>query len=84
MNDKSYFTKVQGVKKRIDFHGYDNRVQVSVLLKDCPLKFYKWWVKNLDEVYLPFKEKYLLLSKVSDLGGRLSGEHKKWINDRRN
>ena len=77
--NKSYFTKVQGIKKRIPFHGYDGRVQVAVLLKDNPVKFYKWWVKNLDEVYLPMKDKISLLLTTRSKGERLIKEHNEYL-----
>ena len=77
--NKPYFTKIQGVKKRISFHGYDGSVQVAVLLKDNPVKFYKWWVKNIEEVHLPLKDKLSLLLKVRSQGERLTKEHNEYL-----
>jgi len=77
--NKPYFTKIQGVKKRIPFHGYDGSVQVAVLLKDNPVKFYKWWVKNIEEVHLPLKDKLSLLLKVRSQGERLTKEHNEYV-----
>ena len=80
MQNKPYFTKIQGIKKRIKFHGYDKTVQVSVLLKDNPTKFYKWWCDNPEEVYLPMKEKLILLIKIRSLGNRLLKRDSDYLN----
>lgn len=77
--NKPYYTRILATKKRIPFPGYDSTVQVAVLLKDKPIKFYKWWIKNLDEVHLPFKDKLTLLLLVKAKGERLTKEHKAFL-----
>jgi len=77
--NKPYFTKIQGIKKRIPFHGYEGNVQVAVLLKDNPVKFYKWWIKNLEEVHLPLKNKLSLLLLVKAKGDRLIKPHNEYL-----
>ena len=74
-----YYNRVLGIRKRIDFLGYEQPVLVSILLKDDPIKFYNWWVKNLDQVYLPMKEKLELLFKVESEGVKLIEEHLEYL-----
>ena len=66
---------------RIDFKGYDQPVKALVPYKDEPVKFYKWWCENQDEIKITFTEKIELFDKVfMQKPNVLKAEHRKIIN----
>ena len=80
-NHHEYFKKSLGLNMRIEFKGYDGLVKALVPYKDDPVKFYKWWITNSDQVYLSFKNKIELLNKINmNKPEILTSEHKRLIN----
>jgi len=66
---------------RIDFKGYDKPVKALVPLKNEPIEFYKWWLKNTDKLHLSLKDKIQLFDKINIIKPQiLKSEHKKLIN----
>lgn len=75
-----YYRDFMGLKMRIDFPGYDTKVQASVPYKDQPVKFYKWWKSNKNTIYLSTKEKIMLFFEVERIKpGTLNQAHLKMI-----
>ena len=76
-----YFRDSLGLNMRIDFKGYDQPVKALVPYKDEPVKFYKWWCENQDEIKITFTEKIELFDKVfMQKPNVLKAEHRKIIN----
>lgn len=65
--DPKYYAKILGTKKLINFSGYDKPVMAEVVMMEHPIKFYKWWNNDRDQVYLITKEKILLFDKIAKL-----------------
>lgn len=80
-NHFDYFKKSLGLNMRIEFKGYDGLVKALVPYQNDPIKFYKWWIKNSDQVHLSFKNKIELLNKINlNKPEVLTSEHKRLIN----
>lgn len=80
-NHFDYFKKTLGLNMRIEFKGYDGLVKASVPYQNDPVNFYKWWLKNSDQVHLSFKNKIELLNKIILRKPEiLTNEHKRLIN----
>ncbi|MCE5321580.1 MAG: hypothetical protein LLF93_10830 [Bacteroidales bacterium] len=76
-----YFKEALGLKKRIEFKGYDKPVQASVPYSTQPVEFYKWWCLNQDYVNMTFEEKIKLFDKVyATKPTALKKKHKQLIN----
>ncbi|MCH3924541.1 MAG: DEAD/DEAH box helicase [Bacteroidales bacterium] len=63
-NHLEYFKTVLGLNMRIKFKGYDSLIKAVIPYKDNPIKFYKWWIVNQDEVIMSTKEKLELFIQV--------------------
>ena len=61
-----YLRDLFGLRLRINFPGYDSEVEAKVVYDDDPVKFYKWWKKNMEKVYLTKKDMLLLFIRVND------------------
>ena len=61
-----YLRDLFGLRLRISFPGYDSEVEAKVVYDDDPVKFYKWWKKNMEKVYLTKKDMLLLFIRVND------------------
>lgn len=70
----AYYAKFMGLKKLIQIPGYAEPTMAEVVMKSNPLKFYKWWSKNKEVVYLPLKDKIWLFNFILS---RHPGELKK-------
>lgn len=76
-----YLDQKLGSKKKIQFPGIEGYVKALVPLKNEPLKFYKWWSKNPNQVNLSFREKIELFNKVYyESKSTLLIKHKNLIN----
>jgi len=73
--DPAYYRNVMGLYLPIEFPGYKEKIIASIPYKDLPLKFYNWWKKNEDVVYLSKLEIINLFNKVKELGGSLQKKH---------
>ena len=62
-----YIRDLYGLRLRINFPGYDSEVEAKVVYDTAPVKFYKWWKKNNDKVYLTKKDMLLLFIRVNDI-----------------
>lgn len=62
-----YYTKTQGLNKKLQILGYKDPVAASVIMKNDPVKFYKWWVTNRDEVHIPAKDRIWLIDIISSI-----------------
>jgi RecQ family ATP-dependent DNA helicase len=81
VNHSDYFRDVLGLKKRIEFKGYDRPVQALVPYSTQPVEFYRWWCLNRDLVYMTLEEKIKLFEKVYIIKPTvLKKEHKKLLN----
>jgi hypothetical protein len=79
-NHPEYVKDSLGLRKRIQFKGYEGMVQAIVPYSADPLEFYKWWCQNPDEVFLGLKERIELFDKVyMDKPSILKAEHRKLI-----
>jgi hypothetical protein len=70
-----YFKAERGLRMRIEFKGYDTSVQAIVPYTDMPVKFYEWWCKNENAIFLTFNEKIQLFLKINAINPKLL--HKK-------
>ena len=63
-NHFDYYRDFLRLRLFINFPGYDYKVEASVPYKDQPVNFYKWWIKNPNNVTMNFKEKIELFIAV--------------------
>ena len=63
-NEKKQFL---GLELNINFPGYSDPIPASVPYNRYPVKFYKWWINNQDEITLSFKERLTLIDEVNML-----------------
>ena len=61
-----YIRDLYGLRLRINFPGYTSEVEAKVVYDNDPVKFYKWWKKNNDKVYLSKKDMLMLFVRVND------------------
>lgn len=61
-----YYTKVLGTKKMITMPGYREPVMAELAMKDDPIRFYKWWNKDREQVYLSLREKIALFDAIAN------------------
>ena len=66
-----YYTRIQGLRKMIDFTGYSQPVMASVIYDTDPVKFYRWWVNHRDEVYLSLPNKIRLIDTVARINPKV-------------
>lgn len=59
-----YYTKLQGLSKRINIPGYAENTMAEVAMKEDPVRFYKWWSRNREEVFIPLKDKIWLFNFI--------------------
>jgi hypothetical protein len=59
-----YYIKLLALRKMIQIPGYKEPTMAEVVMKENPIKFYKWWVAHRDEVYIPMKDKIWLFDMV--------------------
>jgi ATP-dependent DNA helicase RecQ len=75
-----YFGDFLGLELKIDFPGYRFPVKASMVYKDDPILFYKWWIDNPNVVKVSFKEKMELINKVYFQNKKiLISEHRRLI-----
>lgn len=80
----SYLRDSLGLKLKIDFPGYSQKVSASIPYRDDPVKFYKWWKQNMTKVTLSHKETLELLFKVNEINPKvLIKKHRDLISNRR-
>lgn len=60
-----YYTKLLGLNKKLQILGHREPVMADVLMREDPIKFYKWWVSHRSEVHIPAREKIWLFDKVT-------------------
>jgi len=63
---RDYYKKIMGLKLEIDFPGL-GRVEAIVPFHNNPVKFYKWWLKNNNIVYLSKINKIKLFNNVNKI-----------------
>ncbi len=61
------YKKIKELKLWIEFPGYDRKVQASIPFDYDPVKFYKWWLRNNNIVYLSKVNKIRLFNKVNEI-----------------
>ena len=66
-----YYTRIQGLRKMIEFTGYPQPVMASVVYDTDPVKFYRWWVNHRDVVYLSLPNKIRLVDTVSRINPKV-------------
>jgi hypothetical protein len=59
-----YYIKLLALRKMVQIPGYKEPTMAEVVMKENPIKFYKWWVAHRDEVYIPMKDKIWLFDMV--------------------
>ena len=75
-----YFRDTLGLRKRIEFKGYDRPVQATVPYSIQPVEFYKWWCANQDIINMTFEEKIILFNKgYFEKYAALKPQHKRLI-----
>lgn len=60
-----YYTKLLGLNKKLQILGHREPVIASLLMREDPIKFYKWWVSHRSELHIPTRERVWLLDKVT-------------------
>lgn len=62
-----YYRDVMGLKLQIEFPGYEDEIEAQIPYDEQPVKFYKWYRKNPNKVYLSKIDYIKLLLKVNKL-----------------
>ena len=76
-----YYTRYQGLRKVVSIPGWKDPIMAECAMKEDPVKFYKWWATNRDQVYIPLQDKIRLLEKVQQLKpSALQDKDKKMLN----
>jgi hypothetical protein len=63
-NHPDYYLKLLALRKMIKIPGYKEAAMAEVVMKDNPVKFYKWWSTHRDEVFIPAKDRIWLFDYV--------------------
>ena len=75
-----YYKEALGSKYKIPFPGYTKPVSAYVPLKQDPEKFYKWWIKNEDSVFLSNRDKIELFSFIRNRKPEIiKKKHLRWL-----
>ena len=59
-----FYVKLLALRKMIQIPGYKEPTMAEVVMKENPIKFYKWWCAHREEVYIPTKDKIWLFDFV--------------------
>lgn len=71
VQDLQYYKEIMGLKYRISFPGYHKPIQAEIPYKDEPVKFYKWWLKNGDEICLSTRDRIYLFQNVNNIDSKV-------------
>ena len=64
LHHPNYYRDIMRLKLHIKFPGYKELVAASVPYHNQPVKFYKWWKKNSDQIKMSYAETIKLLLAV--------------------
>ena len=80
--DEDYYKKIMGLKLQISFPGMGIPVMASIPYSSDPVKFYNWWKRDRNKVFLNTKEMLSLFIKVESIKpGTLLQKDRKLINN---
>ena len=75
-NHINYYRRAVGLDILVDINGNAQQVAARCLYNYEPAKFYKWWSRNEEKVYMTSSEKIKLFLKVESLkAGTVSKKH---------
>lgn len=63
-NYPEYYTRLLGLRKLITISEKDGPVMADAAMRENPVKFYKWWTKNKETVFIPLRDKIWLFDAV--------------------
>ena len=63
-NHPEYYTRLLGLRKLITISEKDGPVMADAAMRENPVKFYKWWTKNKETVFIPLRDKIWLFDAV--------------------
>lgn len=75
-----YLNKMMGLQRYIDVPGVQGKKKISILLKDHPVQFYKWWCNNREEITLGTKERIQLFDRLRMKNIKLIVTDEAWLN----
>ena len=62
-----YYRDFKGLRLKIDFPGYAEKVVANIPYQEDPIKFYKWWKQNSESITLAKKEQLELFHRVYEI-----------------
>lgn len=71
VQDLQYYKEIMGLKYIINFPGHPKPIQAKIPYKDEPVRFYKWWLKNDNEIYLSTIDRIYLFQNVSNIDSKV-------------
>ncbi len=78
-----YYKSVTGIHYKVNFPGYDKPIKAKIPYDLEPVKFYKWWLKDENQVVLKKIDKVKLFDKVYSMSPQsLKMKHLKLIRER--
>lgn len=66
VKEPSYYDRIIGTMKKITMPGYREPTEARSIMADDPIRFYKWWNKDRDAVYLTKQEQIELFLRVEE------------------
>lgn len=75
-----YYRDTMRLNLKIEFPGYSGLVNANIPYTDKPVKFYKWWLDNIDKIKMNISERIKLFDRVYQLNPEeLKVKHRKQI-----